>query len=240
MGWAEINQRIQTAKNTSRTILPKLCILFSPISILNCMQYVLFLFYSKLFYLQFSVRNSAENSCPWINLRGLFGTVRGVNSGQNIDRLFSLNPPLWSLQFNWCHIAYHNHMQEAQQSPPEPPSTQKKWEEGVGEGKLCYQSRASKTISDISWVICDPAFFLLQRAAVYGGGFEDRGEMESDFSDKGWHRACLILESENILICCHLWKLFWWPSLYGLISDGFFHPQTTVWTSDAELVVTDL
>lgn len=68
-------------------------------------------------------------------------------------------------------------MQEAQKRLPEPPNSQKKGEKGVGEGKLCYQSRASKTISDISWVICDPAFFLLQRAAVYGGGFEDRGEI---------------------------------------------------------------
>lgn len=59
---------------------------------------------------------------------------------------------------------------------------------------------------------------------MYGGGFEDRGEIESDFSDKCWHQACLILEPENILICCRLWKLFWWPSLNGLISDGVFSP----------------
>lgn len=32
--------------------------------------------------------------------------------------------------------------------------------------KQHYQRRASKTISYVSWVICDPAFFQLQRAAV--------------------------------------------------------------------------
>lgn len=32
--------------------------------------------------------------------------------------------------------------------------------------KQHYQRRASKTISCVSWVICDPAFFRLQRAAV--------------------------------------------------------------------------
>lgn len=32
--------------------------------------------------------------------------------------------------------------------------------------KQRYQRRASKTISCVSWVICDPAFFRLQRAAV--------------------------------------------------------------------------
>lgn len=32
--------------------------------------------------------------------------------------------------------------------------------------KQRYQRRASKTISYVSWVICDPAFFRLQRATV--------------------------------------------------------------------------
>lgn len=32
--------------------------------------------------------------------------------------------------------------------------------------KQHYQRRASKTISYVSWVICDPAFFQLQRTAV--------------------------------------------------------------------------
>lgn len=35
-----------------------------------------------------------------------------------------------------------------------------------GARKQRYQRRASKTISCVSWVICDPAFFRLQRAAV--------------------------------------------------------------------------
>lgn len=32
--------------------------------------------------------------------------------------------------------------------------------------KQRYQRRASKTISCVSWVICNPAFFRLQRAAA--------------------------------------------------------------------------
>ena len=54
--------------------------------------------------------------------------------------------------------------------------------------KQHYQRRASKTISCVSWVICDPAFFRLQRAAVCwntasgrvrGGGGEGLEEGEN-------------------------------------------------------------
>ena len=59
--------------------------------------------------------------------------------------------------------------------------------------KQHYQRRASKTISCVSWVICDPAFFRLQRAAVCwntasgrvrGGRRGREGGGESDFSNK--------------------------------------------------------
>lgn len=60
--------------------------------------------------------------------------------------------------------------------------------------KQRYQRRASKTISCVSWVICDPAFFPLQRAAVCWNtasgrvkgwrGARDGGGGESDFSNK--------------------------------------------------------
>lgn len=143
-----------------------------------------------------SIWKPANCTCLWIDLKGHIGSKKDIDSGLNIDRLsrpYDLNDAR-KLTITIC---------TSQQSRSEPPSTQKERDgRGVGEGKLCYQSWASKTIRDISWVICDPAFFILQRAAVYRGGFEDRGEMESDFSDKCWHRACLILESEKILIRC--------------------------------------
>lgn len=81
--------------------------------------------------------------------------------------------------------------------------------------KQHYQRRASKTISYVSWVICDPAFFRLQRAAVCwntasgrvkGGRRGSGGGGESDFSNKCWHQACLILDSGNSLICYRLWN----------------------------------
>ena len=84
--------------------------------------------------------------------------------------------------------------------------------------KQHYQRRASKTISCVSWVICDPAFFWLQRAAVCwntasgrvkGGemrGWSREREGGADFSNKCWHQACLILDSGNSLICYRLWN----------------------------------
>lgn len=88
--------------------------------------------------------------------------------------------------------------------------------------KQHYQRRASKTISCVSWVICDPAFFRLQRAAVCwntASGRVERGERrrdggggESDFSNKCWHQACLILDSGNGLICYRLWNSLGRPS----------------------------
>lgn len=132
----------------------------------------------------------------WIDLIGHIGSIGRYRFRTEYWQTLSLNT---FPQSKWCQKAYHNHMHVL--TEPFWASVHTK-REGEGEGKLCYQSWASKTIGDISWVICDPAFFILQRAAVYRGGFEDRGEMESDFSDKCWHRACLILESEKILIRC--------------------------------------
>lgn len=96
--------------------------------------------------------------------------------------------------------------------------------------KQRYQRRASKTISGVSWVICNPAFFRLQRAAarwntasgrvrgvVVGGWCVGmnlwRGGGGSDFSNKCWHEARLILDSGNSLICYGLWKS--WDVLQG-------------------------
>lgn len=39
-----------------------------------------------------------------------------------------------------------------------------------------------------------------------GGGGGEGGGGESDFSNKCWHQACLILESGNSLICYRLWN----------------------------------
>lgn len=132
----------------------------------------------------------------WIDLIGHIGSIERYRFRPEYWQTLSLNV---FPQSKWCQKAYHNHMHVLTEPFWASEHTKR---EGEGEGKLCYQSWASKTIGDISWVICDPAFFILQRAAVYRGGFEDRGEMESDFSDKCWHRACLILESEKILIRC--------------------------------------
>lgn len=65
--------------------------------------------------------------------------------------------------------------------------------ETLGESrKQHYQRRASKTISYVSWVICDPAFFRLQRAAVCWNTASGRVKGGDEGTEEGENLISLI------------------------------------------------